>query len=62
MIVAVLSTMIGGLVVTDKQKIPQEQVEDYILKEARVGLKIYFKKYYDGVDPNSIKLMIKISN
>lgn len=58
-IVIILSTVIGGLVVADKQKTPQEQAEDYILREARVGLKIYFKKYYDGVDPNSIKLKIK---
>lgn len=58
-IVVILSTVIGGLIVADKQKTPQEQAEDYILREARVGLKIYFKKYYDGVDPNSIKLKIK---
>lgn len=58
-IVVILSTVIGVLIVVNNQKTPQEQAEDYILKEARVGLKIYFKKYYDGVDPNSIKMEIK---
>ena len=58
-IVVILSTVIRGLIVADKQKTPQEQAEDYILRESRVGLKIYFEKYYNGVDPNSIKMEIK---
>lgn len=39
--------------------IMQKKAEEYILREAQVGLRIYFEKYYDDVDPNSIKLEIK---
>ncbi|MGX5376862.1 hypothetical protein ACWCL1_01120 [Ligilactobacillus sp. LYQ135] len=31
------------------------------MREARDGLKIWFKKYYNNVDPNSIKLRIEYS-
>lgn len=37
----------------------RKKAEEYILREARIGLKIYFEKYYNGVDPNSIKMEIK---
>ncbi len=52
-IFCVVTLIMGG------KYIMQKKAEDYILREARVGLKIYFEKYYNGVDPNSIKLEIK---
>ena len=39
----------------------RKKAEDYILREARIGLKVYFEKYFNGVDPNSIKLRIEYS-
>lgn len=57
--IVLISTIVGGGIFLSKQKSPQEQAEEYILREARAGLKIYFKKYFNDVDPNSIKLKIK---
>ena len=54
-VVASISLIIGG------RYIMQKKAEDYILREARVGLKVYFEKYYNGVDPDSIKLKIEYS-
>lgn len=34
---------------------PKEQVEDYILKEIRIGLKIYLRNILHGIDLNSNK-------
>lgn len=58
-VIVLISTIVGGGIFLSKQKSPQEQAEDYILKEAHIGLKIYFKKYFNDVDPNSIKLRIE---
>ena len=52
-IVTLVSVIASGIFVMRKK------AEDYILKEARIGLKVYFEKYYNGVDPNSIKIEIK---
>lgn len=52
-VIASISLVIGGVVVMRKK------AEEYILKEARIGLKVYFEKYYNGIDPNSIKMEIK---
>lgn len=55
-VVTSISLVVGGVAVMRKK------AEEYILREARIGLKIYFEKYYDGVDPNSIKMEIKYSH
>lgn len=52
-IITSISLVIGGIVVMRKK------AEEYILKEARIGLKVYFEKYYNGIDPNSIKMEVK---
>lgn len=52
-IITLVSVIASGIFVMRKK------AEDYILKEARIGLKVYFEKYYNGVDPNSIKMEIK---
>lgn len=52
-IVTLFSVIASGIFVMRKK------AEDYILREARIGLKIYFEKYYNSVDPNSIKMEIK---
>ena len=52
-VIASISLVIGGVVVMRKK------AEEYILKEARIGLKVYFEKYYNGIDPNSIKMEVK---
>ena len=51
--IILISMTVGGIFIMRKK------AEEYILREARVGLKIYFEKYYNGVDPNSIKMEIK---
>lgn len=57
--IVLISTIVGGGIFLSKQKSPQEQAEEYILREARVGLKIWFEKYYEDIDLSSIKLEIK---
>lgn len=44
--VTLISVIASGIFVMRKK------AEEYILKEARIGLKVYFEKYYNGVDPN----------
>lgn len=51
--VTLISVIASGIFVMRKK------AEDYILREARIGLKIYFEKYYNGVNTDSIKMEIK---
>ena len=52
-VIIALIVIIGGIFVMRKK------AEEYILREARIGLKVYFEKYYNNVDLNSIKMKIK---
>ena len=58
-IVIILPILSALLIGVKHPKSKQEQAEEYILREAKIGLKIYFEKYFNDIDPNSIKLKIK---